>query len=279
MLRFLRLLGVVVVPVFASFGCANAGLKYVENAFVYRPPKHGPFNPLPSPPPGIEDVFIDNPGPECRLNGWYAEAENPRAVVLYCHGNANDLAQCRESLLAFRDQLGVSILAFDYSGYGRSDGKPSEENLYRDARTARKWLARRANVPESEIVLCGYSLGGGVAVELASKEGAKALILERTFTSIPDVAERFVPWLPMQSLMVNRYESKSKIANYHGPLLQTHGDADRVVPYVLGVKLHATANEPKEFVRVCRGRHADPPHPSYIAALDVFIGSLKSTSK
>jgi len=275
--EMLRILGLLVMACFAltaPMGCQSAMLRTIENSLVYQPPKRGPFKKCPTPPVGVEDVFIENPDSNCRLNGWYAGVQNPRAVVLYCHGNGNDVAECQASLLAFRDQLRVSILAFDYSGYGRSDGKSSEANLYRDARAARKWLAAKANVPESEIVLCGYSLGGGVAVELASTDGAKALILERTFTSIPDVAQRFVPWLPMQTMMVNRFDSQSKIGRYRGPLLQTHGDADRIVPYVLGVKLHTVANEPKKFIRVCGGGHNDPPHTSYTAALDKFFDEL-----
>jgi len=252
----------------------------IENRLVYRPAKPALVTLCPpvAPPAGVEIVSIGKPKSSSQLNGWYAEAKNPRAVVLYCHGNGGDLYRCADSIAAFQ-QLGLSVLAFDYSGYGLSDGEPTEENLYRDARTARRWLARRANVPESEIVLCGYSMGGGVAVELASTDGAKALILERTFTTIPDVAETKVPWLPVQELMVNRFDSLSKIVKYHGPLLQTHGDADRVVPYVLGCRLHVAANEPKQFVRICGGGHADPPHRDYLIALDAFIEGLNGGAK
>jgi fermentation-respiration switch protein FrsA (DUF1100 family) len=275
------LLIVVCLTVVPSTGCLSSGLERVENRLVYQPTKQSVFSlhPPVAPPAGVEDVCIGKPESNAHLHGWYAEAKNPRAVVLYCHGNGGDVTRCKDSILAFRNQLNVTILAFDYSGYGSSSGRPSEATLYRDARLARKWLAERAGVSEQAIVLCGYSLGGGVAVELASSDGARALILERTFTTIPDVAETMVPWLPVQKLMANRFDSMSKIAKYHGPLLQTHGDADRVVPYILGQRLHVAANEPKLFVRIPGGGHDDPPHRDYLKELDLFFDSLNAEKK
>src|SRR5690606_21254788 len=103
---------------------------------------------------------------------------------------------------------------------GRSEGVPSEQGILADARAARQWLAQRAGVREQDIVLMGESLGGGVMVDLAASDGARALILENTFTSLPDVAAFHYPWLPVRTLMRTRFDSLSKIGNYHGPLLQ-----------------------------------------------------------
>ncbi len=122
--------------------------------------------------------------------------------------------------------------------------------------------------------MMGESLGGGVAVDLAAADGARGLILENTFSSLPDVAARHFPWLPVHLLMRTRLNSAEKIPNYHGPLLQVHGDRDQIIPFAIGKKLFDAANEPKQFVVVPGGDHNDPSTPAYLKALDEFIGKL-----
>jgi uncharacterized protein len=209
-----------------------------------------------------------------QLHGWYQEAEKPTAVVLYCHGNAGNISHRRWVLKLFREYLNSTILVFDYRGYGRSEGIPSEVGVLEDARAARRWLAKRAGVPESEIVLVGNSLGGAVAVDLAAKDGTRALVLENTFTSAPEVASSHLLGLPTRWLLKNRFDSENKIADYHGPLLQTHGDADSIIPIKLGRRLFRAAHEPKQFVVVPGGGHNDPPKREYVQALRRFLESL-----
>jgi fermentation-respiration switch protein FrsA (DUF1100 family) len=182
-----------------------------------------------------------------RLHGWFAEAPEPRAVVLFCHGNGGNVTSWGWVLRLYRDRLNASVLVFDYRGYGKSEGTPSEAGLLADARAARRWLAARTGVAERNIVVVGRSLGGGVAVDLAAKDGARALILESTFPSLPEVAAHHVPWLPTHWLMSTRLNSVAQIGNYHGPLLQSHGDADRTIPYEMGRKLFDAADEPPAF--------------------------------
>jgi len=245
-------------------------LAFFENSFVYPVPLSAADG---SPPYGFEDMHFKSPGgPE--LHGWFAEAENPRAVILYCHGNAEHVGHNAELLRSLRDELQVSVLIFDYRGYGRSAGRPSEAGVLADARAARRWLAEKAGVREEQIVLMGRSLGGGVAVDLAT-DGARGLILENTFTSLPDVAATSFPWLPLRWIMRNRFNSIDKIGQYQGPLLVSHGTADRVVPYRLGERLFRAANEPKEFFPIPGGRHNQPQPPDYYQALDEFITKLK----
>ena len=110
---------------------------------------------------------------------------------------------------------------------------------------------------ENQIVLMGRSLGGAVAVDLAA-DGARGLVLESTFTSMPEVGHATMPWLPVRSLMQTQFNSLAKIGNYHGPLLQSHGTADRLIPYAMGRQLFAAANEPKQFVAIPGGDHNDP---------------------
>ena len=123
-------------------------------------------------------------------------------------------------------------------------------------------------------MIAGHSLGTGVAVDLAAADGARGLILEGAFTSLPDVAASHVPYLPVRAVMQTRLHSESKIASYRGPLLQVHGDADGVVPYSLGQRLFAAANEPKQFITVRGGDHNHLYTPEFVAALDRFLGTL-----
>ena len=106
-----------------------------------------------------------------RLHGWYLPQPSPRAVVLYCHGNAGNVAEWADAGRVLHDRVGLALLIFDYRGYGRSEGKPSEAGVVADARAARAWLAQRTGLPEGRIVLMGRSLGGGVAVHLAANDG------------------------------------------------------------------------------------------------------------
>jgi fermentation-respiration switch protein FrsA (DUF1100 family) len=120
----------------------------------------------------------------------------------------------------------------------------------------------------------GRSLGGGVAVDLAAADGARALVLESTFTTLPEAGHSLVPWLPVRTLMQAQFNSLAKIGKYHGPLLQSHGTADRLVPYALGRQLFDAANEPKEFVDIPGGGHNDLPTEPYYSALRAFLDKL-----
>lgn len=244
----------------------------LENILVYYP-KRFPEGDWDDKSSKFEDVWFESDD-GTKLNGWFAPAENPRAVLLYCHGNGGNVSTRQEPLHLFSERLGTSILVFDYRGYGKSEGHPFEKGIYADARAARKWLSEKTGMAEEEIILLGNSMGGGVAIELASKDGAPGLILESTFTSIPEVGKFHARGFPVRWMMTTRFDSIKKIGNYHGPLLQAHGDADKIVPYPLGKKLHRAANEPKEFISIPGGGHSDPPSPEYFEALDRFIESL-----
>lgn len=231
-------------------------------------------------PPGVEfeDAWFTSVD-GVRLHGWYVPHPNPRAVVLFCHGNAGNLTDRAATLRLLHDRVGVSVMIFDYRGYGRSEGTPSEAGILADGRAARAWLARRVNIPESEIVLMGRSLGGAVAVDLAADGGARALVLESTFSSVPDVAAAHVPVLPAsvvpaRLLMRTRLDSAAKIGRYRGPLLESHGDADTVVPYKLGRRLFEAANEPKRFITLPGADHNDPPPTAYYQTLAAFLAGL-----
>jgi hypothetical protein len=246
-------------------------MMFKEESLLFFPTRYpdGIWHPL-----GLEfeDAWITT-ADGVRIHGWYIPCENPRVVALFAHGNGGNLSH-REDYYRELHRLGVAVLAFDYRGYGRSEGSPTEAGILADGRAARAWLAKRAGVPESQIVLMGESLGGAVAVHLASEASARALILENTFSSAPDVGAFHYPWLPIKLLMRTKLDSASLISKYHGPLLQTHGDADTIVPISLGRKLFDAANEPKQFVLIAGGDHNDMRTPQWHAALDQFLNSL-----
>ena len=214
------------------------GLMFFENSLIFVPggPQSGNWN-----PPGlsVEDAWFQA-ADGTKLHGWYQRHERPRAVILFCHGNAGNVTDRAQVLSALKNWTGASALVFDYRGFGRSEGRPNEAGVLADARAARTWLAQREKMPEERIVLMGESLGGAVAVDLAA-DGARALILENTFSSLPEVAARHLPWLPVRLLMHTRLDARAKIAAYHGPLLQSHGDPDSIVPIELGRRLFEAA--------------------------------------
>jgi uncharacterized protein len=246
-------------------------LMIFEESLIFFPARYPKGNWAPR---GIdfEDAWIDATD-GVSIHGWYVEHPQPRAVILVAHGNAGNITS-RNDLLRELYQLGASVLIFDYRGYGRSVGTPNEAGILADARGARSWLARRAGIPESQIVLFGASLGGGVQVDLAAEDGARGLILVKTFSSLPDVAALHYPFVPVRLLMRTRLDSESKIGRYRGPLLEMHGDRDTVVPFALGQRLFAAANEPKQFLVLEGGDHDDPLTARAFEAIGTFLGGL-----
>jgi fermentation-respiration switch protein FrsA (DUF1100 family) len=209
-----------------------------------------------------------------RLHGWYVPHSQPVATILFLHGNAGNITHRAEVLRKLHGRIGASVLIFDYRGFGKSEGRPSEQGVLDDARAARKWLANREHIGESDIVLMGESLGGGVAVDLAAADGARALILESTFSSLPDAAAYHYPWLPVHLLMQTRFDSVAKIGAYRGPLLQSHGESDTIIPFALGKRLFDAANEPKQFITIAHRDHNDPRPESYYGTVAEFLGNL-----
>jgi len=260
----------------ASSGCASLGpwspLAGTERRSIFQPAKYpaGDWNPTTV---LIQDAnFAAADG--TKLHGWYVRHAQPRAHALLLHGNAGNVTLLAETLRILNRRHQLAVLALDYRGYGRSEGKPTEAGVLLDARAARKWLAEKEGIAESDVVLLGFSLGGGVAVDLAASDGARGLVLASTFTSLPDVAEHHMSWLPMNWLMTMRMNSLEKIKEYRGPLLVSHGDADEVIPYKQGLALFRAANEPKRLITVSGGKHNDPQPEEYRVALDQFIAEL-----
>lgn len=266
-----RIAGLLAVASIACIGCGPVSTltEPLEHSLVYRPSGPAPDD-FETPHLAREDVFFTS-GDGVKLHGWYCPAKNPRGVVLFAHGNGGNLASRWERYRLLANRLEYTVLAFDYRGYGRSEGDPSEAGLIADARAARAFLATKAGVPESEIILYGQSLGGAVAVTLAAEDGARALVLESTFTSLADVANYKFPLTPPGRMLRNEFDSLAKIGHYHGPVLFVHGDQDTVVPIEQAQELYATSNEPKTFVTVPGGEHNWSPNLEVITRMDGFL--------
>ncbi len=200
-----------------------------------------------------EDVFFETVDGK-KLHGWFipASATNDAApTVFFLHGNAGNIGHRWEKLRILHD-LGVSVFIFDYRGYGQSEGQPSEAGIYKDVDAAYAYLAGRGIAPGS-IIVYGESLGGAFAVDLAARKTVKALIVEDTFTSIPAMVRRSMPFIPTL-VLATRLDSLSKIAKVRSPKLIFHSVDDEIIPFEMGKALFDVATEPKRFVRL-RGGH------------------------
>lgn len=189
------------------------------------------------------------------VSGWYVPANHERAVILFCHGNAGNISHRLDSIKMF-NSLGLSVLIYDYRGYGRSGGKPSEKGTYRDSEAAWDYLVNEKKYSPEAIILFGRSLGGAIAVETAFKKDPGALIIESSFTSVPDLGKDLYPWLPVRLLSKFRYSTIDKIGLIKSPKLIIHSPDDEIVPFTHGRTLFERAVPPKEFLQI-RGGHND----------------------
>jgi fermentation-respiration switch protein FrsA (DUF1100 family) len=203
-----------------------------------------------------------------RILAWTVAPQPGKPVVLYFHGNGGSLAHRVARFEKLTDD-GTGLVALSYRGYGGSEGAPSEEGLIDDARAA--YAFARETYPDAPLVLWGESLGTGVAVAIAAEHDVAAVILEAPFTSAADVAFIAYPFLPVSLLMKDQFRSDARIGKVTAPLLIMHGTADRIVPFRLGERLYALANEPKAFVRFADGGHEDLDRYDHLSAARKFL--------
>jgi hypothetical protein len=196
---------------------------------------------------------------------------------LICHGNAGNLSEFDRPLhYAGLHQLGVGILAFDYRGYGESQGAPSEKGLYRDAQAAYRYLRDEVRVPADRIVLFGHSLGSTVAVDLATRVSVAGLILEGAPTSVRERGAELYPYIPVRWIAGSRFDSYGKISQVKVPKLFLHAEADEVIPIAHGRRLYEAAPPPKTFVQL-HGTHSDAfevDSARYFDSIGKFLASL-----
>jgi hypothetical protein len=240
----------------------------IEHHFIYFPLRELEADPSSLGLPFDEVYLVTQDG--VRLHGWFVPGESD-LTWLWCHGNAGNISHRLENLALLHNELGVSIFLFDYRGYGRSEGKPSEKGTYLDAEAALAYLHSREDVREDRIVYFGRSLGAAVAVDLVVRHPPAALILESPFPSVPYMARRLYPFLPVWPLLRTRYDSLSRIGQIDVPLLVLHGDKDDIVPMEAGQKLFDAAGGDKTFYTIRGAGHND----TYLVGGKAYFDELR----
>ncbi|MDD5008316.1 MAG: alpha/beta hydrolase [Syntrophorhabdaceae bacterium] len=248
-----RSLFIVIIAVALAYLGLTVMIYFQQDGMIYVPEKtitHNPHN------IGLvyEEVSVRTKD-GLSISGWYIPAKNEKAVILFCHGNAGNISSRLDSIRIFND-LSLSVLIFDYRGYGRSEGRPSEAGTYLDAEAAWDYLVNVKKIPPGRIIVYGRSLGGAVAAEIALRRSPAALIVESGFTSVPDLGQKIYPWLPVRLISKFRYATIDKIGTIKCPKLIIHSRRDDIVPFEHGRALYEKASPPKEFLEI-RGGHND----------------------
>ncbi len=215
----------------------------MQRQFIYFPKKSSKATPTDAGVSTMKIVSLQT-ADGLKLQAWYQPAKTGKPTLIYFHGNAGAISDRAALIKPYLDQ-GYGVLLVTYRGYSNNPGRPSEQGLYRDGAAAMKFIQQQ-NISAQCLVLFGASLGSGVAVELATKYKIAALILQSPYSSLADVGRHHYPYLPVRTLLKDRFNSIKKIKQIHVPLFIVHGENDRVIPAKFGYKLHAAANEPKQ---------------------------------
>jgi fermentation-respiration switch protein FrsA (DUF1100 family) len=212
-----------------------------------------------------------------KLHGWFIPSPENKFTILFCHGNAGNISHRLGSIGIFH-QIGLNVFIFDYRGFGKSHGSPSEGGTYADARAAWSYLVEDRNISSENIILFGRSLGSGIAAWLAKEKMAMAVILESSFTSIPDLGRKYYPIFPVKLISRIEYPIIDYVQQITCAKLFIHSINDEIIPYKHGQKNFAVANEPKDFLEI-HGSHNEGfmiSKDKYIEGIKEFLTTLQS---
>lgn len=198
-------------------------------------------------------------------HGWFLPVEHARGAVIFSHGNAGNIADRLESISILRD-LGLNVLAYDYGGYGKSSGKPSEKRFYGDIRAMWRFLTEEKGFAPNRIILFGRSLGGAPTAQLATEVAAAGVILESTFTSVDDIASEQFRFLPVRWLTRNHFNTVKKVGEIDAPLLIIHSRDDSLIRFHHGEAIFEAAKDPKEFLEI-HGDHND----GFARSMEIYL--------
>jgi uncharacterized protein len=253
------------------------GLVAMVQLFEYINAYH-PSSIIEPPPPGMfimpEEHFLKTDH-HTRIHLWYFKNSGSDTIAILFHGNGGNNSHRWRQIRALYD-TGLSVVIFDYRGYGKSSGFPSEQGLYRDGQAVYQWITALGYPPE-KIVLIGTSLGGAVAAEVALHNPVRALVLECTFTDKFDMAKVILPFIPIRWFSVNQFTTFEKLPQIHTPVLIVHGDRDEMIPYPFALKNFGQAREPKFLYTIRGSTHNDyleTGGAEYLSALHTFITDL-----
>lgn len=256
-----------------AIGTVSGVMVLMEDRFIYFPSPT-----LAATPESVRLSYEDRTlttDDGVRLHAWHIPHPHARFTALDFHGNAGNLGD-RVDRYAQWHRLGLAVFAVDYRGYGRSDGAPSEDGLYRDARAAWADLTGALGVPPERVIVVGRSLGGGPATQLAIEVAPAALVLETPMTSIPAMARVVYPWLPVSLMARTKFDNLAKIASVRSPVMVVQAEQDDVIPPWMSRRIFESASAPKHWVPLAGG-HNDFDEVSrerYEAAWQTFLASL-----
>jgi hypothetical protein len=270
MLRFIFI-------IVASYGLLVAVVYFMQDRMLYLPNVAGRTLTMTPMDVGMDyqDVYIDT-ADGVTLHGWFIVGRSSQ-VLLFFHGNAGNISHRLDSIRQFQ-KLGLSVLIVDYRGYGQSGGRTTERGIYRDADAAWRYLTEDRGISAGDIVIFGRSLGASAASWLAAQHQPRALIVESSFTSVPDIAQELYPWLPARWLSRFSHATRDYIRDVRCPVLVAHSRDDEIIPFHHGEAIFASANEPRTLL-VLRGTHNDAflrDERVYIEGVQTFLTGLSA---
>ncbi|HMO34916.1 MAG TPA: alpha/beta hydrolase [Gemmatales bacterium] len=249
----------------------------LEKKMVYHPSSDKEYW---SPPAGLafEDVFLKSTLGDT-IHAWWCAEPHASMTLLFSHGNAGNLSGHAWLIPALRRWYPCNVLIYDYPGFGKSTGTPSEAGCYAAAQAAQNWLTETAHIPTDKLIYLGQSLGCAMACELAVTREHRGLILLSPFTTIRDRGQEILSILPVRWLMSHHYDNKSKLQQYHKPLLIAHGTRDEVIPFHHGKQLfEAAASREKTFITLPNATHKEVPD-EFFKAVEQFLSKLTPSTK
>jgi fermentation-respiration switch protein FrsA (DUF1100 family) len=257
----------ILLLAYAGFACI---LFIFQSRFVYFPMKDIEGTPEEF-ALRYEEVFF-SAADGVKLHGWFVPANRSRGAVLFCHGNAGNISHRIPSVHAF-NRLFLDTFIFDYRGYGKSEGKPTEAGTYLDAEAALEYLTNQRKIAPEKIVMFGRSLGGSVAAHLAAARTPAALIVESSFSSVGDLGAEMFPLLPVRIISRFDYNTREYVQKADCPVLVVHSRDDDLIPFRHGERIFEAASEPKEFLEITGSHNSGfmDSMPDYMDGLDTFI--------
>lgn len=229
----------------------------------------------------VEDVYLSGADGTV-LHAWWCPLKEDRGdwtkgAILFCHGNGGNLSERVEFIQEWQRQMRLPVLIFDYPGFGHSQGKPSEQGCYKSADAAYNWLTQTKRVPPEKIVLFGESLGSGVVIDLALRQPHRAVVLMSAFTSVPDVAQAYFPFLPGRWLVRTQFNNLEKIGSCPRPIFIAHCECDGIIPCSQARQLFNRAKEPKQFHSLAGEYHINYFSADFYAAVRQFLDENASS--
>ncbi len=247
-------------------------IRYIETKLIYAPGYE--IEETPSDKGyGFEDIWFET-ADGIQINAWFVPAENAKGTILLCHGNAGNISH-RLDNVEICNGLGYNILLFDYRGFGRSTGSPDEIGTYRDVQAAWDYLVEERDITPEQIILHGRSLGGALASYCAKENNPGLLIIESTFSSIPDICSHLYPWLPARLLGRIDYPVLEYVLEVNCPVLVIHSIDDEIIPYEHGKEIFENISTPKQFLEISGDHNMGflTSGHTYIDGLEEFMGT------